>query len=100
MGPRASGRTTATIEAANKIGATVVAAGFNHAKALRAMGAKKVIAFESDSVEGTTGPYLFDHFTLERVALLQDSRITQLQQKLNHAEDALSRILNIAAGTE
>ncbi len=65
---RQSGRTRAICEAAKKIGATVICANGGSAMTLRdTYGVETVCMTDMNKIEGSRGPYLFDHLAVERL---------------------------------
>lgn len=81
LGPRRTGRTTAICEAAKKIGATVLAANYQHKKYLEQFGVNAIPVDNEEAIECVAGPILFDHYTLERVFAEYEKEISGLVQE-------------------
>jgi hypothetical protein len=65
---RGKGRTTAVCEAAKLIDATVVCANHDQARQVKGTYGVKTIAL-SENAHGKEGPYLFDHYAVDCMAL-------------------------------
>lgn len=96
VGPRGSARTTALANAARSIGATLVGATHEHARMLEARHGVKAISVDRD-VRGTqSGPYIFDHYTVESMILGYEAELHDLRRDLQLAQDKLRQIATLA----
>jgi hypothetical protein len=83
---RATGRTTAICSAARVIGATVVCASRASAEQIgRQHGVKTVTCESRATIQGTRGPYLFDHYAMEVIVSRMDYDMRQMASDLHKA---------------
>jgi hypothetical protein len=95
IGPRGSARTTALANAARNIGATLVGASIEQAHMLQARHGVPAISVDRN-VRGTRGPYIFDHYTVERLILDYESELDRVRRELEKAQDKLRQIAALA----
>lgn len=85
---RRIGKTTAIVEAAKKIGATIVCANKAHARMLKEdFKIETVVPYKE--IRGTKGPYLYDHFAMEFIAHEALREIEKLEKKVEKLKQDL-----------
>lgn len=80
---RQVGKTTALMQAAISIGATFVCANKDHESLIRRGYEKSILPTitSAQDIRGTKGPYVWDHFAIERIAAEADSEIGRLESR-------------------